>query len=63
MEEGVEVPRDLSIVAFDDIESASYFRCPITTVAQPKENMGEIAVKLLLEQIGNLKDLNPSGSF
>lgn len=53
IEEGVEVPRDLSIMAFDDIESASYFRCPITVVAQPKENMGEMAVKLLLDQIRN----------
>jgi LacI family transcriptional regulator len=59
MEEGVEVPRDVSIVAFDDIESASYFRCPITAVAQPKENMGEIAVKLLLEQIRNLNRSEP----
>ncbi len=53
MEEGIEIPRDLSIMAFDDIESAAYFRCPITAVAQPKENMGEIAVKLLLDQIRN----------
>lgn len=53
IEEGVEVPRDVSIVAFDDIESAAYFRCPITAVAQPKENMGEIAVKLLLDLIRN----------
>jgi LacI family transcriptional regulator len=59
MEEGVEVPRDVSIVAFDDIESASYFRCPITAVAQPKENMGEIAVKLLLEQIRNPNNFEP----
>jgi LacI family transcriptional regulator len=51
IEEGIEVPRDLSIMAFDDLESVAYFRCPITAVAQPKENMGEIAVKLLLDQI------------
>jgi len=59
MEEGVEVPRDVSIIAFDDIESASFFRCPITAVAQPKENMGEIAVKLLLEQIRNPNNSEP----
>ena len=50
-EEGLEVPRDISIVAFDDIESAGFFRCPITAVAQPKENMGRMAVKLLVDQI------------
>jgi LacI family transcriptional regulator len=50
-EEGIEVPRDLSIVAFDDIEPAALFRCPITAVAQPKENIGEFAVKMLIEQL------------
>ncbi|HTY57836.1 MAG TPA: LacI family DNA-binding transcriptional regulator [Bacteroidota bacterium] len=50
-EEGLEVPRDISIVAFDDLESAEYFRCPITAVAQPKEALGEMAVKLLMEEL------------
>jgi DNA-binding LacI/PurR family transcriptional regulator len=59
MEEGIEVPRDLSIMAFDDIDFAAYFRCPITAVAQPKENMGEIAVKLLLDQIRNQEKYEP----
>jgi LacI family transcriptional regulator len=52
-EEGLEVPRDLSLVAFDDVESAEFFKCPITVVAQPKEMIGEVAVKLLIEQIKN----------
>jgi LacI family transcriptional regulator len=50
-EEGLEVPKDISIVGFDDIESAEFFRCPITAVAQPKEHIGEIAVKLLVDHI------------
>ncbi len=50
-EEGLEVPRDISIVAFDDLESADYFRCPITAVAQPRETLGEMAVKLLLDEL------------
>jgi LacI family transcriptional regulator len=50
-EEGLEIPRDLSIVAFDDLESADYFRCPITAVAQPREAMGQMAVKLLIEEL------------
>jgi LacI family transcriptional regulator len=50
-EEGLAIPKDISIVAFDDLESAEYFRCPITAVAQPKENLGEIAVKLLLDEL------------
>ncbi len=50
-EQGLEVPRDVSIVAFDDVESAEFFRCPITAVSQPKESIGEIAVKLLTDHI------------
>lgn len=52
-EEGLEVPGDISIVAFDDLESAEYFRSPITAVAQPREAMGEMAVKLLMDKIRN----------
>ena len=49
-EEGLDVPRDISIIAFDDLESADYFRCPVTAIAQPRENLGEMAVKLLAEE-------------
>ena len=50
-EQGLEVPRDISIVAFDDVESAEFFRCPITAVSQPRESIGEVAVKLLTDHI------------
>jgi LacI family transcriptional regulator len=50
-EGGLVIPRDISIVAFDDLEASDFFRCPITAVAQPKENIGEIAAKLLIDQI------------
>ncbi len=49
--EGLRVPDDVSLVMFDDIDFAPYLHCPITAVAQPKENMGESAVKLLIEQM------------
>jgi LacI family transcriptional regulator len=50
-EEGLNIPADISMVAFDDVEGVEYFRCPITAVAQPKEAMGETAVGLLVEQL------------
>ncbi|MCI0691424.1 LacI family transcriptional regulator [candidate division KSB1 bacterium] len=50
-EEGLSIPKDISLVAFDDIDFAPFLICPLTTVAQPKEVMGEIAVKLLAEQM------------
>ena len=51
-ESGVHVPDDLSIVGFDDIEFSAYTSPPLTTVAQPKERIGALAVDMLLERVG-----------
>ncbi len=50
-DERLDIPDDISLIAFDDFELAPFLRCPLTAVQQPKETMGEIAVKLLLDQI------------
>lgn len=50
-ESGVQVPGALSIVGFDDIELSSFTSPPLTTVAQPKQRMGALAVAMLLERI------------
>ena len=50
-EAGIEVPRRLSVVGFDDIELAAYTSPPLTTVAQPKEAIGTGAAGLLLERL------------
>ncbi|HAV24210.1 MAG TPA: LacI family transcriptional regulator [Bacteroidetes bacterium] len=50
-EEGHAIPNEVSLIAFDDFEFAPYLKCALTAIAQPKENMGEIAVKLLVDQI------------
>lgn len=50
-EEKCSIPEDISLVAFDDIDFAPYLISPLTVVRQPKELMGEIAVKLLIEDI------------
>jgi LacI family transcriptional regulator len=49
-EEGVSVPHDVSLLSFDDFDFAPHLKCPITAVRQPREMMGELAVKLLVEQ-------------
>lgn len=46
---GIRVPRDMSIVGFDDIELAPYTDPPLTTVRQPTRLKGEEAVRLLLD--------------
>lgn len=56
-EEGLSIPDDVSLVAFDDIEFAPFLVAPLTIVSQPREMMGEIAVKLLVEEIENARNL------
>jgi LacI family transcriptional regulator len=45
---GVSVPRDLSVVGFDNIPLAMYTIPELTTVAQPIYKMGETAAQMLL---------------
>jgi LacI family transcriptional regulator len=55
-EAGLRVPQDLSVVGFDDIQSAGFITPPLTTVRQPLHRMGEIAARTLLERIeGRIK--------
>ena len=46
---GKAVPKDLSVVGFDDIRFARYTDPPLTTIAQPMREIGEGTVRLLLE--------------
>ena len=48
-ERGLRVPRDLSVVGFDDLASSRYLTPPLTTVAQPMREIGVRAVQLLLD--------------
>ena len=51
-ESDLRVPDELSIVGFDDIELAAYTSPALTTVAQPMERIGALAVDMLLERVG-----------
>jgi len=50
-EAGIRVPEDISVVGFDDIESAAFNSPPLTTVRQPLREMGEAAAEILLRKI------------
>jgi LacI family transcriptional regulator len=47
-ERGLSVPDDISVVSFDNDETAAYLRPGLTTIALPHEQMGREAVRLLL---------------
>jgi LacI family transcriptional regulator len=47
-ERGLHVPEDVSLVSFDNDEIASYLRPGLTTIGLPHEEMGALAVQLLL---------------
>ncbi|MBZ0291433.1 MAG: LacI family transcriptional regulator [Anaerolineae bacterium] len=53
-ESGLRIPDDISIIGFDDIPQASLIYPKLTTVRQPLEQMGQVAVKILLECIEDL---------
>lgn len=46
---GVDVPRDISVVGFDDIPLAAHVWPPLTTIHQDFEAIGRRAVSLLLD--------------
>lgn len=48
---GLECPRDISIVGFDDIAVAPYFDPPLTTMRQPRTEIGERATGMLIDVI------------
>jgi DNA-binding LacI/PurR family transcriptional regulator len=58
-EQGLRVPRDVSVMGFDDIPSAAFTTPTLTTVRQPLARMGRIAAEALLERIAG-KNENPS---
>ncbi len=47
----LRVPDDVSVIGFDDIQSAAYQNPALTTVRQPLREMGRIAAETLLRRI------------
>jgi DNA-binding LacI/PurR family transcriptional regulator len=47
--EGLCVPGDLSVAGFDDLFLAQYTEPPLTTIRQPRHEMGRLAMETLLK--------------
>src|SRR5215472_4467787 len=52
-EAGFRIPEDVSVVGFDDVNSAAYQNPSLTTIRQPWEKMAHIAAQTLLDRLND----------
>ena len=46
----IRVPEDIAIIGYDDIEFAAAAAVPLTSVRQPRQQLGHTAARMLLEE-------------
>lgn len=51
----IEIPADLSLIGFDNLDFSSHLEIPLTTIAQSSKEIGEEAARILIDKI-NEKD-------
>ena len=51
VDHGLRVPDDISVVGFDDMQSAAFHNPSLTTIRQPLNQMGIVAARILLQRI------------
>ncbi|GAA0484289.1 MULTISPECIES: ribose operon transcriptional repressor RbsR [Tatumella] len=52
---GLRIPQDMAVIGYDDIELARYLTPPLSTIRQPKDELGELAIDTLLHRM-NMPD-------
>lgn len=55
-EQGISVPRDISVMGFDDIELASYARPRLSSIRQDRPALGRQAAELLLRRLASAEE-------
>ena len=43
----------MAVIGYDDIEIAQYMTPPLTTIHQPKDSLGELAIDTLIHRLNN----------
>jgi DNA-binding LacI/PurR family transcriptional regulator len=51
LQKGYHIPQEIAIAGFDDMPLAAYMPVPLTTISQPRLDIGHQAARLLLEMI------------
>lgn len=57
---GLRVPANVSVIGFDDIQSAAYAMPALTTVRQPLSEMGRRGAQVLLQRIADREKVFPA---
>jgi len=47
---GMSIPKDIALVGYDDVEFASVLSTPLTSIRQPKYELGRVAAELLIDE-------------
>ncbi|QKJ89188.1 Ribose operon repressor [Paramixta manurensis] len=50
---GLSIPQDMAVMGYDDIELARYMTPPLTTIHQPKDELGELAIDTLIHRLND----------
>jgi len=64
-ESGIQIPRAISVVGFDDIPEAAFFRPPLSTIKQDFATLASLSVECLMSQLnqsqpGRLRTIRPT---
>jgi len=57
LKNNIRIPEDLAIIGFDRNEAYDFFYSPLTYIKQPIEEMANESVRILMEQINELKNI------
>ncbi len=58
-EQGLECPRDISVIGFDDLAVALHYCPPLTTMRQPREKLGQLAAQTLIDIVEGAAETEP----
>ncbi len=56
-EKKIKIPDELALVTFDELDASDLFYAPLTYLKQPMQEMGQIATRILLENIDKEKKI------